>query len=198
MNNTLIIMAACVLGSYLVGSVSSAIVVCRLFRLPDPRLAGSHNPGATNVLRLGGKLPAALALFGDLLKGFLPVWAANYWDGEPWFVSAVFFAAVMGHLFPVFFGFKGGKGVATFLGGIIGLSPILGGIFALTWFGIFVICRYSSLSAIIAILTMPVWVYYGLDPNYTIVFSVLAALILWRHRGNMVRLWQGTESKFKR
>lgn len=116
MNNTLIIMAACVLGSYLVGSVSSAIVVCRLFRLPDPRLAGSHNPGATNVLRLGGKLPAALALFGDLLKGFLPVWAANYWDGEPWFVSAVFFAAVMGHLFPVFFGFKGGKGVATFLG----------------------------------------------------------------------------------
>lgn len=104
----------------------------------------------------------------------------------------------MGHLFPIFFGFKGGKGVATFLGGIFGFSPILGGIFVLTWFGIFVICRYSSLSAIIAILTMPVWAYFGLDPVYTIVFTVLAVLILWRHRGNMLRLWQGNESKFKR
>lgn len=198
MNQIYLFWALGIIGSYLLGSLSSAIIVCRLFRLPDPRLAGSHNPGTTNVLRLGGKLPAALTLLGDLLKGLLPVAAAHYFVGNPWLVSAVFFAAVVGHLYPVFFGFKGGKGVATFIGGIFGLSPLLGAIFVLTWFGIFVLTRYSSLSAIIAIITMPFWIYFRLDRRYMVVFIVLGLLILWRHRDNIVRLCHGKESKFKR
>lgn len=201
----MIILALGVLGGYLLGSVSSAVLVCRLMRLPDPRLQGSGNPGATNVLRLGGKFPAALTLLGDVAKGWLPVFLANMAllklnTPNPWIVSAVLLAAVCGHLYPIFFQFKGGKGVATALGGLFGISPYLGGIFVFMWLGIFSLCRYSSLSALIAIVSIPFWAWGIIDERYCPGLILLALIILWRHRENISRLISGKETKssFKR
>lgn len=182
--------------SYLLGSVSSAIVICKLFRLPDPRMQGSGNPGATNVLRLGGRLPAALTLFGDVAKGWVPVMLVKLVTTDPWIISAVLLAAVLGHLYPLFFQFKGGKGVATALGGILGLSPTLGAIFIFTWLGIFSLTRISSLSALIAIVSLPFFSWKLLDQRYALMLFVLAFIIVWRHRSNIGRLLSGKEEKF--
>lgn len=188
---------AAVLGSYLLGALSSAMGVSRLFNLPDPKTAGSENPGATNMLRLGGRLPAFLTLLGDMLKGLIPVALAKYFYGEPWFVSAVFFAVVLGHIFPVFYRFKGGKGVATYLGGLLGLSPWLGGSFLLAWIVVFLISRISSLSAMVALVAVPLTAYWTGDRLYVGVLLLLAGIILWRHWPNVQRLSQGKESRFK-
>lgn len=190
-----------VFGAYLVGSISSAILVCRLLGLPDPRTHGSHNPGTTNVLRLGGRFPAILTLLGDALKGWLPVFLVNtallhFKIPNPWILSAVLLAAVCGHLYPIFFQFKGGKGVATALGALLGLSLTLGGIFIFTWIGIFALSRYSSLSALIAIFSMPFWAWGIIDKRYALGLSILVVLIFWRHRENIARLFTGKESKF--
>lgn len=182
-------------GAYLLGSISSAILVCRLFGLPDPRQAGSHNPGATNVLRLGGRLPAALTLGGDVLKGFLPVWGIKLLTGNPWIISTVLMAAIAGHIFPVFFRFKGGKGVATAVGGLFGLSATLGAIFVFSWMAVFALCRYSSLSALVAIILVPLSAIGFLDERYLPALVLLAGMILWRHRENISRLLKGTEQK---
>jgi len=143
LTNILIIVAA-----YLFGSLSSAVIVCRLFSLPDPRTHGSNNPGATNVLRLGGKLPAALTLVGDMLKGLLPVVLANYLGRQPEVLALVAIAAFAGHIFPLFFQFKGGKGVATALGALIGAMPIVGLLAIATWLAVCLLSRISSVAAL--------------------------------------------------
>ena len=184
-----------IIASYLIGSLSSAIVICRLYGLSDPRIEGSKNPGATNVLRLGGKIPAALTLVADVAKGFLPVAIGKLYFSDPWVLSAILLAAVLGHIFPVFYGFKGGKGVATAWGALLGLFPILGGIFTLVWLLVFFLTRYSSLSSIIAIATIPAWAELLNGREYAISLGILALIVILRHYANISRLIAGTESK---
>ncbi len=191
-----IILILGVIGAYLIGSISSAILICKVMRLPDPRMEGSGNPGATNVLRLGGKLAAALVLLGDIVKGWLPVFAVKLFTANPWIISAVLLAAVLGHIYPIFFQFKGGKGVATAVGGLLGLSLTLGSIFIFTWLGVFILTRYSSLSALIAISAVPFFGWGFLDKRYVVVLAFLALMTLWRHRSNIERLISGKEGKF--
>ena len=184
-----------IIASYLIGSLSSAIVICRLYGLPDPRLEGSKNPGATNVLRLGGKIPAALTLVADVAKGFLPVAIAKFYFTDPWVLSGIVLAAVLGHIFPIFYRFKGGKGVATAWGALLGLFPILGGIFTLVWLLVFFLSRYSSLSSIIAIATIPAWAELLNGREYAVSLGILAIIVIVRHYANILRLIAGTESK---
>lgn len=191
-----IILILGVIGAYLIGSISSAILICKMLRLPDPRLEGSGNPGATNVLRLGGKKAAAMVLLCDIAKGWLPVFLIKFFTTNPWIVSAVLLAAVLGHIYPIFFQFKGGKGVATAVGGLFGLSLTLGSIFIFTWLGVFSLTRYSSLSALIAISAVPFFAWGFLDERYVFVLAVLALMTIWRHRSNIERLMSGTEGKF--
>ena len=144
--------------AYLLGSVCSAILVCRLLGLPDPRTEGSHNPGTTNVLRIGGKGPAALTLLGDMLKGVVPVLVARHYQLEPAVVSAVGLAAFLGHLYPVFFGFKGGKGVATAAGVLLALNPWLGAATLLTWVSIAaLLVENSGERVLIWVCRMAIW-----------------------------------------
>src|SRR3989338_7743397 len=134
MNMEYIETAIALIIAYLVGSLSSAIIVCKVFNLPDPRTKGSNNPGATNVLRIGGKFPAFCTLFGDALKGFIPVFLADLFIGNPFALGLIALAALFGHIYPIFFRFEGGKGVATTLGIIFALSINVGLLAVLTWF----------------------------------------------------------------
>ncbi len=185
--------------AYLLGSISSAIIVCRLMGLGDPREAGSGNPGATNVLRIGGekgKLAAAITLLGDLLKGLVAVlFARMVGVEEAWLLALVGFAAFLGHLYPVFFGFRGGKGVATFLGVLLGLNIWMGLSFAALWLFVAKGLKISSVSALVASALTPLYVYYlsGMDVKLTGVMTVMAVLLWWRHRSNILRLLQGKE-----
>ncbi|MFC3034169.1 glycerol-3-phosphate 1-O-acyltransferase PlsY [Pseudoalteromonas fenneropenaei] len=183
----------CVL-AYLMGSISSAILVCRVFRLPDPRFAGSNNPGATNVLRLGGKLPALLVLIGDVLKGTIPVWGAYFLAIEPLWLGMVAVAACLGHIYPVFFHFNGGKAVATAFGSLLPIGLSLAGLLVATWILILWLTRYSSLAAIITVSLAPLYTYL-IKPLYTLPVTFLTLLIIFRHRANIKRLWQGKEPK---
>ncbi len=182
--------------AYCFGSFSSAIIVCRLMGLPDPRVSGSNNPGATNVLRIGGKKAAAITLIGDVLKGLVPVLIAKILTSNPIIISLVGAAAFLGHLYPVFFGFKGGKGVATATGVFIGLSWILTLVLLVIWLGMAVVFRYSSLAALTAAALAPVivlWLLPGLP--YFLLALVIAIFLFWRHRENISRLVSGKESK---
>ncbi len=185
---------------YLIGSISFAVVVSRLMGLDDPRAYGSGNPGATNVLRSGNKKAAILTLVMDALKGFIPVWLVVAF-GEPYGLgegsaALVGLAAFLGHLWPVFFGFKGGKGVATGAGVLLGLNPLLGVATLLSWVMVAYFTRYSSLAAIVAAVFAPFyqWLIWGFGPT-TMVCAVLAVLLLWRHSGNIRKLLDGTESR---
>jgi glycerol-3-phosphate acyltransferase PlsY len=185
-----------VLVAYLLGSLSSAIIVCRLAGLPDPRSDGSGNPGATNVLRLGGKKPAIVTLAGDMLKGLLPVLLGHALGLAPVLLALVGLAAFLGHLYPVFFRFQGGKGVATALGVLLGLDWVVGLATVATWLAVAFVTRYSSLSALIATGLAPVWVAWrfgSLEPAVACV--VMTALLFWRHAGNIRRLAAGEEPK---
>lgn len=179
---------------YICGSLSSAIMVCKLFGLPDPRTEGSGNPGTTNVLRLGGKKLAVLVLFGDMVKGVVPIFIARFFISTH-LVGWVGVAAVLGHMFPVFFDFKGGKGVATALGVLLALSWSLGLAVAVTWIIIAIISRYSSLAAIIASVAAPVYVLLFANRLYFWPVLVISLLVLWRHQDNMKRLMAGSETK---
>ena len=183
--------------AYLAGSLCSAIVVSHAFNLPDPRAHGSKNPGTTNVLRLAGKPYAVLVLLADVLKGTLPLLLGQWLALSAFELGRVALAAVLGHLYPVFFNFKGGKGVATTLGALLGLNPWLGLFTALTWLIVAALSRYSSLAAIIALNLAPVYVLLG--PEKTAFFPLLtiALLILWQHRSNIQRLIHGEEPKIK-
>lgn len=185
-----------VVGAYLAGSLASAIIVARAMGLQDPRNAGSRNPGATNMLRLHGRTAAALTLAGDLLKGLLPVLLAVLIGSGPWAVALTGSAAFIGHLYPVFFGFQGGRGVATFIGVLLGSSWTLGLAYVGTWLVMAVAFRYSSLAAITAAVLTPLYVWLLDGPvAYLVCYSVLVALLLWRHRPNIRNLLEGKESK---
>jgi glycerol-3-phosphate acyltransferase PlsY len=199
MLETLTLPIAALFGAYLIGSLSSAIILCRLAGLPDPRSEGSGNPGATNVMRIGGKKLAATVLLIDVVKGILPVVIASMMGLDLVWVTATAFAAFLGHLYPVFFQFKGGKGVATALGGFLALSPLLAGAILLSWGVVFIISRISSLSAIIAASLAPLyslWLIDSLEARWII--FVMAAMLLMRHSANIKRLLSGEESKLKR
>jgi acyl phosphate:glycerol-3-phosphate acyltransferase len=189
-----------ILVAYLLGSVSSAILVCRLMGLPDPRTQGSNNPGATNVLRFGGKKAAAITLFGDSLKGFFPMLAGHLLGVSPWVLAVTGLAAFLGHLFPVFFGFRGGKGVATALGVQFGLWWSIGLAVALIWLFVAKVLKVSSLSALICMSLAPVivWLLWP-DPDSTAMMVgmqlVMSGLLIWRHRSNIQKLLAGTEGR---
>lgn len=185
-----------IIAAYLLGSVSSAIITCHLMGLPDPRSQGSRNPGATNVLRLGGKKAAAFTLLGDMLKGLVPVATAHFLGVGDLVLGAVALAAVLGHLYPVFFGFQGGKGVATLLGVLLGMSWWLGLVWAVSWLSMAALFRISSLSALVATSLTPLYGYWILDSPWLLVSTaLLAILVIWRHRSNIHNLLHGTESK---
>ncbi len=187
------------LAAYLIGSISSAVIVARVLRLPDPREAGSRNPGATNVLRLAGKGPAVVTLLGDLLKGTLAVALARMLTTDAAVLAMVGLCAFLGHLYPVFFGFKGGKGVATALGVCLGLSATMAAALVITWLAVAALFRYSSLAALVTAALSPVYAWFLLpDSSYLLMTLVFAALLLWRHRGNIERLLKGTESRIGR
>lgn len=184
--------------AYLIGSVSSAIIICRLMGLPDPREQGSGNPGATNVMRIGGKKAAGITLLGDLLKGLIPVYAANALGLPVELLAATGMAAFAGHLYPVFFGFKGGKGVATTIGVLLGFSWLLGAAFVATWLLIYKVGKISSLSALIAAVLTPAYAWY-LTGNSVLVgaTALMAVVLLWRHKSNIQRLLAGEEKTIK-
>lgn len=195
-SNTAMIDAAVVLAAYLAGSIASAILVCRVMGLPDPRAGGSGNPGATNVLRLGGKGPAALTLAGDVLKGVAPVLLAKALSLSPATQALSALAAFLGHLYPLYFRFRGGKGVATAFGAVTTLAWPVGLVMCGLWLAVAAATRYSSLSSMIAALGAPiaaVWLVPGSPVAW--VLAILAAFVLWRHRGNVRRLIDGTESR---
>jgi acyl phosphate:glycerol-3-phosphate acyltransferase len=182
------------LSAYLCGSISSAVLVSQLFRLPDPRLHGSGNPGATNVLRLGGKFPASLVLVFDLLKGTIPVWGSYFLNIEPFYLGLVAVSACIGHIFPIFFNFQGGKAVATAFGAMLPIGLDLGGLLFASWILLIGLTGYSSLAAIITVSLAPVFTWF-IKPLYTVPVSMLSILIILRHHENIVRLWRGKESK---
>lgn len=193
MTNALLIITA-----YLLGSLSSAIIVCRLMGLPDPRTQGSNNPGATNVLRLGGKKAAAITLLGDSLKGFFPVLAAKLLGVAPLVLAAVAMAAFLGHLYPLFFRFQGGKGVATALGTQFGIHWQIGGLVALLWLLMAKGLNISSLAALVSMALAPLVVWYVWPAPELIWMQVLmSAILFWRHRSNIRNLLTGAEGKIK-
>lgn len=194
-----------VIFAYLLGSLSFAVIVSRAMGLHDPRTFGSKNPGATNVLRSGSKVAAILTLVLDAMKSWLPV-ALVRWFGTPYgleegTVAMVALAAFLGHLWPVFFRFKGGKGVATALGVLLGISGWLGLATAITWLLVALVSRYSSLAALAAAVFAPLFyvlasgtVWYA-ERSIVAAIMVMVGLLLWRHQDNLARLAQGTESR---
>ncbi len=183
------------LTAYLFGSISAAIIVCKILHLPDPRTKGSNNPGATNVLRIGGKKAAAITLAADMLKGFLPVLLAVLLNSDELTLALVAFAAFLGHLYPLFFGFKGGKGVATALGVILGLSWPVALAMMLTWLVVAYGLKVSSMSALVAAALAPFYFWWLTGSEVFIIMSVLLSMLLiWRHRSNIQRLLDGTET----
>jgi len=184
--------------SYLIGAISFGIVMSHLFSLPDPRTIGSKNPGATNVLRTGKKLAALLTLLGDALKGALTVGLAQYFELSSLMIGLIAIATLIGHVFPIYYGFKGGKGVATAAGILFMFSWVMGLTVLGIWLGVFFIWRYSSLAAIIAGSLSPViGFFYGIDFYELIASSVIALILILRHMENIKRLIDGTESGFK-
>lgn len=180
--------------AYLCGSISSAVLICRLIGLPDPRRHGSENPGATNVLRIGGKAAALAVLICDILKGMIPVWLAYYLNIPPFYLGIIAIAACLGHIYPIFFGFKGGKGVATAFGSIVAIGWGLSGVVAGTWLLTVLLSGYSSLGAIVTALLAPFYVWW-FKPEFTFPVAMLSCLILFRHHDNIQRLWRGQESR---
>ena len=184
--------------AYLFGSISSAVIVCRAMALPDPRASGSKNPGATNVLRIGGKKAAVITLAGDALKGLIPVLVAGTLSDHSVVIALAGAGAFLGHLYPVFFAFKGGKGVATAAGVFAGLSVTVSALLVLVWLAAALVFRYSSLAALIAAAVAP-WLALWLlpEPGYFVMSLVVAALLFWRHRENIRRIKTGAESKIR-
>lgn len=182
------------------GSISAAILVCRALGLPDPRTQGSGNPGATNVMRVGGKKAALLTLLGDLLKGLVPVVALRWWMPElplVWLLAGLF--AFVGHLFPLFFGFRGGKGVATALGVLLGWHWLLALLVVAVWLGVFLWTRVSSLAALVAAFVAP-WLAFVMIDNRLMPMMILlmVGMLVFRHRDNIRRLRSGEEAAFRR
>lgn len=199
--NTLI----AVLAAYLIGSLSFAVIVSRLMGLNDPRTYGSKNPGATNVLRSGSKAAAVVTLLLDAAKGWLPVYAAQQWGApyglEAGAVALVGLAAFLGHVFPVFFRFQGGKGVATAVGVVLATNPWLALAVGASWLIITYFSRYVSLASVVAAIFAPVYYLFGdgvawrADNSIALALTIMSGLLVWRHAPNLVRLVKGTESR---
>ncbi len=191
--------ALLILGSYLIGSISFAVVVSKAMRLPDPHTYGSGNPGATNVLRTGNKLAAVLTLLGDALKGYAALFLAKALIGievDSWVLPAVAVAAFLGHLFPVLHGLKGGKGVATALGILLGIDAWLGLATLSTWLIVAFFMRYSSLAALISALFAPLYFIFlfGMQPM-ALAIALMSVLLILRHTANIKKLLDGTEGR---
>jgi len=181
---------------YLAGSISTAIIVCRAMGLPDPRSEGSRNPGATNVLRFGGKKAAGITLAGDFLKGLLPVLLARWAGLDETGLALTALAAFLGHLYPVFFGFEGGKGVATAFGVILGLSGLVALAALAAWLFMAFVVRISSLSALTAAALTPLFAWgFGMRGIPLAAVLVMVGLLVWRHRSNIQKLLAGAEDK---
>lgn len=182
--------------AYLLGSIASAILICRLFGLSDPRADGSGNPGATNVLRLHGKKAAILTLAGDVLKGVIPVLLAKTLGSSDLIVALCGLAAFFGHLFPIFFNFKGGKGVATLIGVLFATHWMSGLAYIATWGLTALLFRYSSLAALVAAALTPLYSWFILQNlGFVICHALMVSILIWRHRSNIKNLIAGTENK---
>ncbi len=190
----LLLTFAMIIAAYLIGSISSAILICKMLGFPDPRTTGSNNPGATNVLRISNKVTAATVLFLDILKGTVPVWGAYFLQIEPIYLGFIGVAACLGHMYPIFFNFQGGKAVATALGTLLPIGLGLGALLIVTWLAVAKLTKYSSLAAIVTVSMAPFYVYL-LKPLYVYPALMLSTLIIVRHKENIVRLFKGTESK---
>ena len=187
------------IGAYLIGSLSAAIITCKLLGLPDPRTQGSRNPGATNVLRIAGTKIAGLVLLGDMLKGLIPLMVARAFEVEDHILAAVGLAAFLGHLYPIYFGFHGGKGVATSLGILLGMAWQVAAAVLATWLFMAKVFRISSLSAVTAAVTAPIYTWLLMDSAPLLVMvCVISTMLLWRHRGNIQRIFSGAESRIGR
>jgi acyl phosphate:glycerol-3-phosphate acyltransferase len=195
MNEELLCALMTVLG-YLLGAIPFGIVVSKAMGLPDPRTVGSKNVGFTNVLRVSGKKAGVLTLLGDMGKGWLLGWVAMQWLTVESFIMIVAFAPILGHLFSPFLGFKGGKGVATAMGVVLGLSPSIGLLMLLIWLGAVAIWRYSSGGALAAFGCLPVVAIVNEQRQEFFIFTLLVSTLIWfKHKDNIIRLWKGTESK---
>jgi glycerol-3-phosphate acyltransferase PlsY len=195
MNNLIVAVAA-----YLIGSISFAVVVSAAMGLADPRSYGSGNPGATNVLRTGNKLAAVLTLLGDAFKGWLAVWLVVHFGArfglDSTAIALAAIAVFLGHLYPVFFRFQGGKGVATAAGVLLAIHPALGLATLLTWLIIAFFFRYSSLAALVAAVFAPLFQVFLFGPSrISLAVVAMSALLIWRHRGNISKLMSGQESR---
>lgn len=185
-----------IFSAYLLGSVSAAIIVCKTLGLPDPRTGGSGNPGTTNVMRLYGKKAAFLTLVGDIFKGIIPVLLAKVIVNSEFIIAICGLAAFLGHIFPIYFKFEGGKGVATLIGILFATNWLLGISYITTWILTALIFRYSSLAALIAALLIPIYSFFIEHNNqYTISFAVIAIILFWRHKSNIYNLLNGKEDK---
>ena len=185
-----------IFSAYLLGSVSAAIIVCKTLGLPDPRTGGSGNPGTTNVMRLHGKKAAFLTLVGDICKGIIPILLAKVIVNSEFIIAICGLAAFLGHIFPIYFKFEGGKGVATLIGILFATHWLLGVSYIITWILTALIFRYSSLAALIAALPIPIYSYFIEHNNqYTISFTVIAIILFWRHKPNIYNLLNGKEDK---
>ncbi|CAC9957747.1 Acyl-phosphate:glycerol-3-phosphate O-acyltransferase PlsY (EC 2.3.1.n3) [uncultured Gammaproteobacteria bacterium] len=185
--------------AYLIGSISTAIIVCKLLNLPDPRTQGSNNPGATNVLRIGGKKAAAITLIGDGVKGAIPVLIAHTLGSDLLTMTLVTLAAFLGHVYPIFFGFKGGKGVATFLGALLASNYLVGLSFVIIWIFVAKALKVSSMSALTATLLTPIIFYFlsNKDVNATYVIILTCTWIFFTHKSNIQRMLSGNEKGIK-
>lgn len=184
--------ALAIIGAYLLGSISFAVLVSKVMGLPDPRSYGSKNPGATNVLRTGSKVAAVLTLVGDAAKGGVAVWLASYYTNE---LAAAGLAAFLGHLYPVLHRFQGGKGVATAAGVLLVLDWRVGLGTIITWLVIAFALRYSSLAALVAAVFAPLATAFLLDLRSALFVAVMSGFLVWRHRANISRLLAGTEPR---
>jgi len=182
--------------SYIIGSVNSSIVFSKIYKLPDPREYGSKNPGATNILRSGNKILALTIVIFDILKGFLPVVIAYYFLKEDVYVQIIGVIAVIGHIYPIFYKFKGGKGVATSFGAILAFDFILGLICLMTWIITAFLFRYSALSAIVSFTFLPIYTWLSYE-NYTItsIYLILAIVVIYKHKTNIKNLLNNEETK---
>ena len=184
-----------IIAAYLFGSISTAIIASKLFKFPDPRTNGSENPGTTNVLRLGGKIPAAFTLLGDMLKGLLPIVIAKAIGLDDFWIVCVAIASCLGHIFPLYYGFKGGKGVATAMGVYLAINPIVGLAVLATWLSAAFAFNMSSVAAMIATLFAPFYFYLVTGSGaYGFGLLIITALIYWKHIPNIQRLLMGIES----
>ena len=182
--------------AYMAGSLASAVIVCKALALGDPRELGSGNPGATNVLRLHGRTAALLTLCGDVLKGLVPVLLLRFVQAPDVFIAAAGLAAFSGHLYPLFFGFRGGKGVATLTGVLLAFHWLLGTAFIITWLLVALLSRYSSLAAITAGLLAPAYCWLIIaTPFHLAGVSLMSVMLIWRHRSNIKNLLAGAENK---